>query len=103
MSVRSERSFSSRVGGATLYKLVIFFGGAISQNDEQLYVEFRDRTSKIVPVVQNWTISFRCQEFYAKVLHVHSHVYPSIETKVADANVIKKPEERPFSFENSNI
>lgn len=44
----------------------------------------------MVPVVQNWTISFRCQEFYAKVLYVHSHVSPSIETKVADANVIDK-------------
>lgn len=44
----------------------------------------------MVPVGQNWTISFRCQEFYAKVLYVHSHVYPSIETKVADANVINK-------------
>lgn len=65
-----------------------FWRGAISQNEEQLYVEFRDRTSKMVPVVQNWTISFRCQEFYAKVLYVHSHVYPSSETKVADANAI---------------
>ena len=54
-------------------------------------------TSKMVPVVQNWTISLRCQEFYVQRFCMCTYVHPSIETKVADGNVIEKSEERQFS------